>query len=399
MLDNITAVEVTGDREVTVTMASPWSAFPAFLYASGRMGMMAQAQIDSVNECDELMIGTGPFKLESWAKNRQMVLSKNEDYWRTDENDNPLPYLDQITYIPLPNGPQRLNTIEADIGNNVAGHFSGPIQIDQIHDLADSGTVKNLESTEFAETVYMLLNSGAPPFDNKNARLAVAYAIDRDEYIALRANGLPTKANSPYAPGAIGHVEDPGFPEFDLAQAEEYVAAYEEETGQPLAVTISTTDNPDTVQDGDLLQQQLEAAGISVSRRTTDQANLINTAVAGDFQFFIWRNHPGGDPDEQYVWWHSGLPTNFGRINDPEIDRLLEAGRAEPDPEARSQIYDDLSTRFATEAYNIWAYYTPWSVPHSPTVNGVLGPQLPDGSDPFTGLALGHPSSGIWISE
>ncbi len=125
VLEPISAVEVTGDHEVTVTMKSPWPAFPAFLHSSGRFGMMAQAQLDSVDECDELMIGTGPFKLESWAKNRQMVLSKNEDYWRTNEDGDQLPYLDQITYIPLPNGPQRLNTIEADIGSNVAGHFSG----------------------------------------------------------------------------------------------------------------------------------------------------------------------------------------------------------------------------------------------------------------------------------
>ncbi len=41
---------------------------------------------------------------------------------------------------------------------------------------------------------YVLLNVGAPPFDNRNARLAVAYAADRDEFIALRANDLPEKA-------------------------------------------------------------------------------------------------------------------------------------------------------------------------------------------------------------
>ncbi len=160
-------------------------------------------------------------------------------------------------------------------------------------------------------------------------------------------------------------------------------------------MTLSNTDDPDTVQSGDLIQQQLEAAGITVSRRTTDQANLINTAIQGDFQMLQWRNHPGGDPDTQYVWWHSGLPTNFGRINDPEIDRLLEEGRAEPDPDARQQIYEDLNRRFAEEAYNLWTYYTIWSVPHAPTVNGVLGPALPDGSDPFTGLATGHPVDGI----
>ena len=44
---------------------------------------------------------------------------------------------------------------------------------------------------------------------------------------------------------------------------------------------------------------------------------LIKRAQAGNFQQLGFRNHPGGDPDTQYVWWHSGRRSNFGRINDP----------------------------------------------------------------------------------
>ena len=66
---------------------------------------------------------------------------------------------------------------------------------------------------------------------------------------------------------------------------------------------------------------------------TVDQSTQIDSAISGDFEAIGWRNHPGGDPDEQYVWWKSassGNPINFGRFSDPEIDQLLDQGRTTP---------------------------------------------------------------------
>jgi peptide/nickel transport system substrate-binding protein len=98
------------------------------------------------------------------------------------------------------------------------------------------------------------------------------------------------------------------------------------------------------------------------------------------------------------VWWHTGSPVNFGRLDDPEIDRLLEAGRAESDPEARKEIYEDLNRQFSDGAYNVWVNWTKWGVASVPGVGGVLGPDV-NGAPPFTGLATGHPVSGMWIAQ
>ncbi|MGE3622074.1 MAG: ABC transporter substrate-binding protein [Acidimicrobiia bacterium] len=395
---NVDTVEVTGEREVTVTTKTPWPSFPSYLFGSGRIGMMAQAQLDSADECDDVLIGTGPFKVDSWTKGREMVLSRNDSYWRTDPDGNALPYLDGLTYVPIPNGPQRFNTIEAEAaaGEAVAGHFANPAMVARVR---EAGDLKQLESAELGEVAYLMLNAGAPPFDNRNARLALAHALDRDLYLDLRTEGVVVRADGPFAPGSLGYVEDTGYPEYDPELARSYADTYEQEAGQPLAVTITNDTDPEIIANGDVIQAALEDVGIQVTRRTTDQANLINTAVAGDYQAIQFRNHPGGDPDTQWIWWHSGLPTNLGRIKDPEIDRLLEQGRAESDPAVRQDIYADLSRRFASEAYNVWTYFAVWSIPHADNVNGVLGPRLPDGSEPSTGLATGHPVDGIWISE
>ena len=111
---------------------------------------------------------------------------------------------------------------------------------------------------------------------------------------------------------------------------------YEEETGQPLAFTYTTTNAQATIDQAQLIKEQAEAAGMSVEIVTVDQATQINTAISGDFQAIGWRNHPGGDPDPQYIWWKSGSPVNFGKFNDPEIDPLLDQGRTTLEAASRS---------------------------------------------------------------
>jgi peptide/nickel transport system substrate-binding protein len=47
----------------------------------------------------------------------------------------------------------------------------------------------------------------------------------------------------------------------------------------------------------------------------------------------------------------------------------------------------------------VWFNWSYWTIGTQPGVNGVLGPDLPDGSAPFPGLATGHPVSGMWIDR
>ena len=129
---------------------------------------------------------------------------------------------------------------------------------------------------------------------------------------------------------------------------------------------------------------------------TVDQSTQIDTALSGDYTALGWRNHPGGDPDGQYNWWKSGSPVNFGRFEDPEIDRLLDEGRTTA--EGRDEIYEDLNRQFAAEVHNVWLWYTPWIVGMAPEVHGVPG-EGPTGGEGFPGLASGHPVTYMWVEQ
>ena len=224
----------------------------------------------------------------------------------------------------------------------------------------------------------MLLNSSKAPFDDKTARLAVAYAGDAEQVNPILNKGLNTIATGPFPPDSPAHIPDRKI-NHNLKKAKALVAEYEQKHGQKLGWEYVTQPDPATLAIAQLVKQQQAKAGIEVTIRTEDQATLINEAIAGTFQGAGFRNHAGGDPDTQYVWWHTGLPTNFGRINDPVIDKLLDAGRSETDPAKRIQDLQDLNRRFQTEVWNLWSWYTFWAIGYQKNITGIQGPPLPDG--------------------
>ena len=80
VFQNIASTEVTGPLTVVVHTKTPWIAFPAFLWSSGRLGIIARAQLDDPDHCETRLIGTGPFMLEKmsdWKVNDHMMLTRN----------------------------------------------------------------------------------------------------------------------------------------------------------------------------------------------------------------------------------------------------------------------------------------------------------------------------------
>jgi peptide/nickel transport system substrate-binding protein len=395
---NIDSTEVVDPLTVKVTMKKPWVAFDWFLWGSSRIGIVGRSQLDGDPQtCARELNGTGPFKRESWTVGRSFVAVKNPDYWQTDEDGNKLPYLDKITYQPIDEVSQRVNALERDQVQVI--HTSDTEQlVERLRPLMDAGDIELLESDKYGEVNYIMLNVSKPPFDNKNARLAFAHALDRELLDQVRGGGIGTIAGGPFAEDVMGYVEDTGYPEFSVEEAEKAVAAYKADTGQDLSFVYSYVSSDSGDQTAREIQKQLSEAGIDMQLSPEgNQATTIDKAIDGDFQAVGWRNHPGADPDTQYNWWKSGSPVNFGRIKDTEIDRLLDEGRENPD--GREEVYQDLNRRFASEVYNIWTTFTIWGVANRPDINGLLGPSMPDGSGPFPGLGTGHFVHGIWLDQ
>jgi peptide/nickel transport system substrate-binding protein len=401
VLQDIDTIEVLDDLSLVVNTKRPWVSFPSFLYSSGRLGITAQAQLDDADGCGGNMIGTGPFQLEEWRVNDHLTVSRNEDYWRTDADGNQLPYLDEVVFRPISEGQQRLNALKS--GEIDAYHLSsntGALDIDELRALDEAEQVNLAESEDAAEVGFMMLNTTQPPFDNPIARRAVALAVNRELSNEILTKGIATLANGPFAPGSVGYLEDTGFRTDDQDEARRLVQQYEEETGQPLEFQITSDPTPELLALVALNRESLEQVGIRVRTTTLEQSALIQSAIERNYQALTFRNYPGLDPDNLYVWWYgAGNPVNFMGFDDPEVNALLDQGREEPDPAAREQIYSELNRELARENYMIWASWTIWAMPMQPEFHDVIGARPPNGASDYPGLATGHDLALVWKEQ
>jgi len=372
VFSDIDTVEVTGPLSVVVTTKRPWVAFPGF-WSSGRTGIMAPEQLSTNDACLGTMIGTGPFKFVEFRQNESLTVEKNPDYWQQG-----YPKVDRIVFRPVPEATSRNNGLTSGDFDIIQAGGAVTLRLTELEEKAATGDIKLLTSEAGAETSYVMLNAAKAPFDDPIARQAVALAGDSREVNEIRNKGRNTIANGPFAPDNPAHGNATPWKR-NLKKAKELAQQYEAAHGVPLAWEYVTNPDPDLQAIAQLVKEQNAEAGIEVSIRLVDQAALINDALAGNFQGAGFRNHPGGDPDTQYVWWYSDSPVNFGKFKDPEIDRLLDEGRVEPDPDKRVEIYRDLNARFADQLWNLWSWYTVWAIGYQNDISGVKGAPLPGG--------------------
>ena len=399
-LENIASVEVVGDLTVQVTTKVPWVAFPAALYSSGRLAILAQSQLDAdVEECQTHPVGTGPFSFASWERGKSLKVIKNENYWQKAPDGKPYPYLQAIDFQPVASSDERLaDLVKGDLNMMHTSALSDLAEA--VPNLQDDGVVNALISDDFTETAYLMLNVRKPPFNRREARIAFAQALDRETINEKANKGLATLADGPFAPGVMGFSEDPGRPAFDPEAARTAVAALKAE-GVDMSFRMMSTIDPSVIRSTVLAVEMLEEVGFEVELETEEQEDLITRVLGQDFQAAAFRNQPGDDPDMNFVWWHGGHdgpnPVNFSGFDDAVINEALEKGRSESDPDVRRGYYETIHKRMATEVYYSYQWYVPWAVVESLGVHGILGPTLPSGDEPTTRLSNGHAVHGIWI--
>jgi peptide/nickel transport system substrate-binding protein len=112
-----------------------------------------------------------------------------------------------------------------------------------------------------------------------------------------------------------------------------------------------------------VLQQQLSKVGIALDIRSFEFATFYSDVVKGSFQLYSLRWIGGNeDPDIFYYAFHSSsFPpkhANRGYYVNPEVDRLIEAGRTTLDQEKRRQIYAKVQQILARDLpyINLWFF-------------------------------------------
>ena len=377
ILKFIADVQVVDPLTVKVTMNTPVVDFPNYLFSQGRWGIMAPEQINAGEACATKMIGTGPFKLESYAQNEKTVVTANPDYWQKG-----YPKVKQITFVPVPEAAVRVNQLQG--GQSDVIHTSSATQIDALRQLGPS-TVKLLtQKPGVREMRYYVLLSDTAPFNNPDARKAFAMALDRDEINSIVNKGIFDRSNGLMDVGVPGYLKDAGYPKFNVKKAKSLASKVKSADGS-FSVILGTTTDPENSREAQLMKEQLGKAGIDAEIAQFDQATLINKALSGDIDVLLWRNLHGGytnsTDSDNYPWWanaDTGNLINFSKFNNPDTQALLEQGRGESDKAAITKTYQDFNKAMAQNVYILPVWYVSWTIGYSPDVKLTL-PPIPDG--------------------
>lgn len=400
VLADVAKVEVLNELTVRVTTKRPWVAFPAVLYASGRLGIMAQHQLDADPEdCATKPIGTGPFSFVSWDRGKSLKVRRYPKYWQEAPDGKPYPYLNAIEFRPMQNSDARIAALQnGDI--NMLHTSTSADMAGTLPRLRDSGSINLLISDERTEVAYLMINASHPTLAKRDARLAIAQAIDRAKLNELANRSFPKVADGPFAAGVLGNLADTGFPGYDPKAAKAAVAKLKA-AGADTSLDLVSSDGPVAVRQAQIQKEMLEKAGFDITLEIETEADLIGRAISGDYDLASFRNQPGEDPDMDHIWWYGKAnPVNFGRFSDPVIDRNLDKGRVTADEDARRAAYEAVNREFAKQVWNVWLWFAPWAVAEAANVHGILGPDLPGGAGPPPGrLVTGHSLLGIWIAK
>ena len=323
LLGPLESTQVTGELTAVVTLSSPWSLFPYNLARQGGY-MVAPATLDDPDGTNH-PIGTGPFVFDSWERGSTLTVTRNDDYWR-----DGLPYLDQVTFVVVDDPTSRLASVSS--GTSDAAVLASAAEVRATSEEAGTGSIqffsdRDLETDE--ETV--LLNTTRAPFDDLNARRAVAHAIDRSALES--ATGRPTTVG-PFQEGSPYYLDpdEAGWPAYDVAQATELAAQYEADHGQRLSFTLMTIGDSDTQAQAQVLQSQLAAAGIEMQLETVEIAATSLRLIQRDFDAVLSGFLSSPTIDQSYIFFEppppgGGLSVNFTGLVDPEL--VTGAGRGE----------------------------------------------------------------------
>jgi peptide/nickel transport system substrate-binding protein len=112
-----------------------------------------------------------------------------------------------------------------------------------------------------------------------------------------------------------------------------------------------------SLQTAQLVQSELKSIGIDVNLVALDGNTLMGRVMGGNYQAAIlsWELDP--DPDPYNIFHSSQTPPhgyNFVFYNNPEADRLIEAGHREIDHAKRVAIYRQLHALLEDEQPYTW---------------------------------------------
>jgi peptide/nickel transport system substrate-binding protein len=287
--------------------------------------------------------GTGPYTLEEYTVDERVVVRRREDYWQMGEDGEPLPYLDEMSWVNL----------GEEMSAHIAALQSG--EIDQI-DLSDAGGVDVFQALQGDESIQIIgtptgqtrllrMRVDQEPWTDERVRMALKLCQNREKILQLAYFGE----------GVMGHDVhvSPIHPEFCPMDVPEYdpdrAKALLEEAGYPDGLDVELavgTGWPDVVSYAEVLKEDAAPAGLNITLNTMPTSQYWEQWTEVALGITPWTHRPLGTMvlNLAYIADENGdpVPWNETRWVDEEFSELLQQANATLDVEERREIFCQL---------------------------------------------------------
>ena len=349
IVEQIESIEADGANSVVFTLSKGNADF-AYLLSASQLAIFPALEGGGIDI--EAGNGTGPFLLDSFEPGIATRLTRNPNYHKENK-----PYLDEIEFITLTDPTARLNAL-----------LSG--EVDFIRDvdirslsLDEKSANFRVQRTPSLRHTTFDMDTTVAPFDNSDVRLALKYALDREDIIekvflgeARIGNDNPVASIMPFARE---------FPQrnYNIEKAKEHLARAGLES---IDIDLSTADNAfqGAVEAAVLYQSHAAPAGININVvREAGDGYWENVWLKKPFVAVNWFGRPTMD------WLFSTLyvsdgPWNAGWSNE-RFDELNTLARAETDREKRAAYYGEMQEIIYEDGNIVTVAFIDWLDAHS----------------------------------
>jgi len=349
---NIAKVEAPDDTTVVVTMATADASFLSKLASpnfgildsetvkanGGAAGEDASSADDAQNWLDHQSAGSGPFILEKFVPDAEIILVRNENYWK-----GPAP-IQRIHFqnITDPNT-QLLMLQKGDI--DIAMGL-GPEHAQMVENLPDT-TVLPVTTLTMS---FLLMNDDpelAGPIANKDVRRAIKYAIDYKGLQMIAGKGAVTPI-SVIQIGFLGALppRDPDFTDLDKAKELLTKAGYPDGFETNIDTISYLHDGLNWLTVAEKVAADLAKIGIKATIRPKELTVGLDEYRKGQWALAT----AGWSPDfldatNQLVFLPGekvGLRANWKLEANPGLAELGKKAEVETDREKRAKLLEDI---------------------------------------------------------
>ena len=343
IVKQISQIDIEGTDTVIFTLTDGNADFP-FLLSDYHLSILPALEGGGI---DMSGVGTGAFLLDSFEPGIATTLARNPNYHKAD-----LPHVDSCEFIGIPDATARLNALltgEVDVITDVDIR-----NVAMIESSADFTVLRVPSLRHFSFD----MDTTVAPFDNPDVRLALKYAIDRDDITEKVFLGEGKKGHdNPVSTIQTFYHEMPQR-EYSIEKAKEHLAKAGLET---VTVDLSVAENafPGAIEAAVLFKEHAAPAGITI--------NVIQEATDGYWEN-VWLKKPFAGVDwfgRATVDWlfstiyTSDAPWNTGWSN-ARFDELHAQARAETDVAKRTAAYAEMQEIIHNEGNMITVAFVDW---------------------------------------